>query len=127
MEKSRSLAHRLRLSAVSDEAAELLAEVTARLITANWLNSRAVDLKPCLSSVCFNLYVNSAKVASLSYGGLDRSGMKPCVIVESGNDCEGYTDAESATDRLSELIKKSLTTKDGQASDNRKGVKNAPL
>ena len=110
MTTNRSLAHKLRLEAVIPDALELLAEVSARVINDFWSKSRHIDVRPMAASMGYALHVKDKRVAILSCGGIDGGHMRPCVIIEVGEDKEAFSDPDEAVAKLTELIEKELTT-----------------
>lgn len=109
---NRPLAHRLRLEAVAQDALELAAEVSARIIHSFWKKSRSVDVRPETKSMGFKVFVNNKKVAEVSHGGRDGDCMRPCVVIEAGGQLMGFESTDEAVATLTEMIEKELTTTD---------------
>lgn len=110
MSDARSLAHRLRLDAISDDALEMLAEVAARLVNAFWAKSRHIDFRPTSVGLGFDLVIHGKKIAKITYGGMDGGYMKPCVVVTHIQDEAGFTSVDEAAEALKQIIEKEFTT-----------------
>lgn len=110
MSGNRSLAQRLRLEAISDDAREMLAEVIARLVNNFWAKSRHIDFRPSFVGLGFDLLIHGKKVARITYGGMDGGCMKPCVVVTHIKDEAGFTSADEAEEALIQIIEEEFTT-----------------